>query len=326
MGEHINEKERNGIEHLLETQATPELIISLAKIISKNLLKPQNVSGKSPFLRIYYLHKHLKFLFAEALDAIFLHSTSVHSILNRKLITKEILFNYLHKNKVPVKSEFTKQLLIDKIIEFWTNNSSAEKPSNQQNVNDVQTDSYEVEMIEYENLQKNTECNDNPEHFPINQMSRKFSAWFYSNLNEGNIQTSDFWRECECSAKFFNRTVCAVEETHTGDEGAAEFCRQLKDQYQLYFNLNASHSGTQGRIDRHGLVLVLSCGSLHKINELVGTFESVFALSRDPFAENNWKINRINFNLHNFGAQTDAVMPVLDQCQSLTPLLSLRNS
>lgn len=263
------------------------------------------------------------FNFTEALNAIFLHSSSTHSILNRKLITKEILFKYLHSNKVAVKSEFTKQLLIDKIIEFWEGNNRQVQRKESEDVIDTTNECYEVEMIEDETQEKTAENFDSPEHFPINQMSRKFAAWFYSKLNCRNLQAFDFWRECECSVQFFNQKVCAIEETHNGSESVAEICRELKDKYELYFNLNESHSGTQGRIDRHGLVLVLSCGSLHKINELVGIFESVFALSRDPFTENNWKINRISLKLHNFGSQSNSIAPVLIQCQSLAPLLNL---
>lgn len=46
MGDQISDIERKGIEDLLQTQFIPELIISLARIISKNLLQPRNISGK----------------------------------------------------------------------------------------------------------------------------------------------------------------------------------------------------------------------------------------------------------------------------------------
>lgn len=235
----------------------------------------------------------------------------------------------MHAKQVSVTSEFSKQLLIDKTIEFWeTNFREASQP--EQRVFEEESEEFpEVEMLDcaavrvQEPSPPQKDGVDCPEHFPINQMSRKFAAWFYLNLNGGSLQPNDFWSGSECSAQFFSHNVCAIEETHTGSEGVTDFCLQLKNQYNLYFNLNESHSGTQGRIDRHGLVLVLSCGSLHKVNELVGTFESVFALSRDPYCSNNWKVNRINFRLHNFGGQGSHVKPVLDQCESLVPLLRL---
>ena len=57
-----------------------------------------------------------------AMEAIILHSPSVESILNRRRISKELLFNYLHWKKVPVTGTLDKQMLIQKIVSFWKNN------------------------------------------------------------------------------------------------------------------------------------------------------------------------------------------------------------
>lgn len=267
---------------------------------------------------------------ADALEIILLHSSSVHSILNRKLITREILFQYLHNKQVAVRNDFTKQLLIEKTIQYWKENfqrAEAESESLTERSENVQ-ECVEVEMSEYSGGEKvfdsdGTSEIDSPEHFPINQMSRKFASWFFTNLNDESLQRNDFWRDGKCSVQFLEQNVCMLEEEHFGDESIWTFCRELRQRYQLYFNLNETHNGVQGRIDRHGLVLVLSCGTLHKTDELVGTFECVFALSRDPYSENNWKTNRVNMRLHNFGTQAIAVMPDLSRCESIAPLLAL---
>lgn len=271
---------------------------------------------------IMFIISHL-----DAIDVILLHSTTTQSIFNRKAITKEHLFRYLHSRKVPVTSEFTKQLLIEKILQFWKQSfylkedEREEETKNQSNaITGNQTD-HQIASHKPNTL--------DPEQFPINQMAKNFANWFFDNLNQNRLQVSDFFCDCQCKVQFLEHQQCLVEEQHSGAEAVLEFCQSLLSKYNLYLNLNISHSGTQGRIDCHGLVLILTCGTLHKVNQFVGTFEAVFGLSRDPFSQNNWKMNKINIRLHNFNAQQSLNVdqtdenPTLANSISIAPLLSL---
>lgn len=258
----------------------------------------------------------------EAIDVVLLHSTSSSSVLNRKPLTKENLFKYLHSKKVSVSSDFTKQLLIEKILQYWKETFYFER------VDESEDPALDYEMSTENNTttasQISTSTLDPPEQFPINQMARKFATWFFENLNANKLKETDFWNDCKCMVEFLEGKRCIMEDQYFNAAAALDFCRSLLLKYNLYFNLNVSHSGTQGRIDCHGLVLVLSCGTLHKISQFVGTFECVFGLSRDPFSENNWKVNQMNLRLHNFGAlDTTHEEPTLSQSDSLQPLLSL---
>lgn len=262
--------------------------------------------------------------YSEALDVILLHSTSTQSILNRKAITKENLFKYLHGKKVAVTSEFTKQLLIEKILQHWKqsyylidDDCNDDRPTNR-----TSTHIEPARTLAQESASTNAQ--EHPESFPINQMARTFATWFYENLNTNRLQVSDFWCNCECSVQFWENRQCLMEEQHSGAQAVLEFCQSLLSKYNLYLNLNISHSGSQGRIDCHGLVLVLTCGTLHKVNEFVGTFEAIFGLSRDPYSQNNWKVNRSNFRLNNINHQSVSMeQPTLVQSELLAPLLSL---
>lgn len=264
------------------------------------------------------------------MDVILLHSTSTQSILNRKAITKEHLFKYLHHKRVSVPSEFTKQLLIEKILLHWKQSfylADFESDDDSQTSNSTTTQRHHVENTSSSN---HTVIQSDPEQFPINQMARKFAHWFYEQLNTNRLQVEDFWSDCKCSVQFFENQQCLIEEQHLGAAAVLEFCKSLLDKYNLYLNLNISHSGTQGRIDCHGLVLVLTCGTLHKVGQFVGTFEAVFGLSRDPFSQNNWKANQINLRLHNFNAQGTQALdsasnehPTLLNSNTIAPLLSL---
>lgn len=266
-------------------------------------------------------------LISEAIDVILLHSISTQSILNRKAITKEHLFKYLHHKRVSVPSEFTKQLLIEKILLHWKQSFYlADFDSDDSQSSNSTTQKHQVD----DTSSKQTVLQQDSEQFPINQMARKFAHWFYEQLNTNRLQIEDFWSDCKCSVQFIENQQCLIEEQHVGAVAVLEFCKSLLGKYNLYLNLNISHSGTQGRIDCHGLVLVLTCGTLHKLDQFVGTFEAVFGLSRDPFSQNNWKANQINLRLHNFSAQgTQALdsssneQPTLLNSNTIAPLLSL---
>lgn len=79
------------------------------------------------------------------------------------------------------------------------------------------------------------------------------------------------------------------------------------------------------RMEHHGIVLILSCGTLHTHASCsVGVFESVFGLMRDPFSDNNWKIKNIKMQLQ---STTSAIgmqrLPQLETCDSLQQFMSL---
>lgn len=216
-----------------------------------------------------------------------------------------------------VTETVTKQSLVDKIIGYWNKNKSkiATQPCeiNESSVISQSNASNQSTTIA-------TPATASERNFPIHQLSRSFAKWFFENLNASNITSNDFWSDVLCESRFLeNRTVMQQEEI-SGAEFTQQFLKSLISNYQLYFNLNDCFDGVQGRIDPHGLVLVLSCGTLHKIDQFVGTFESVFGLLRDPFAHNNWKIKHIKLRLHNSKA---SITPVLQECESMGPLLCL---
>lgn len=221
-----------------------------------------------------------------------------------------MLFKYLHDKRVPVTESITKQSLIDKIINYW--NKSTSKAT----AHPVETNAPHQSTLAAATSGK-------VEHeFPIHQMSRAFARWFYDNLNASKIAANDFWSDVRCETNFLeNRTVMQHEQLN-GSEYTEQHLKSLITNYQLYFNLNDCFDGVQGRIDPHGLVLVLSCGTLHKTDQFVGTFESVFGLLRDPFADNNWKIKHINLRLHN-SLTKSSITPVLQECESMGELLCL---
>lgn len=218
---------------------------------------------------------------------------------------------------MPITEAVTKQALIDKMIDYWHRSQS-------QSGSDTNSFDDEVTSSTGSSSSSSQPMTIQLHQFPIHEMSRSFAKWFFDNLNAATISFNDFWTDVVCTAYFYENKCIIMDENAVSAEAVHRFLLSLRSVYQLYLNLNDCFDGVQGRIDPHGLVLVLSCGTLHKANEFVGTFEAVFGLLRDPFAENNWKIKQITLRLHNSAAKSaiDAA-PTLNDCESMHPLLCL---
>lgn len=135
-------------------------------------------------------------------------------------------------------------------------------------------------------------------NFPVNVMARTFAEWFYKLYNEANGLTANhFWPDSSLRIHIKSAENVTTQQVLNNAEEVVTLLEQTKSAHGLYFNPNISHVGTQGRMDVHGLILIVACGTLHKENLCVGVFEQMFALARDPQAQNNWKIRNVEFKL-----------------------------
>jgi len=130
------------------------------------------------------------------------------------------------------------------------------------------------------------------------EMANNFVKWYFQLLNETAISEktdfgpSHFWPDASAKVELLRGDGEAVERLEV-TENAEEVCRMLigvMRRHQLQHNPNLCDEGVRGRLNPHGLVLVLACGTLHNQHTVCGVFEQVFGLIRDPGAQNNWKI------------------------------------
>lgn len=200
------------------------------------------------------------------------------SFLKRKLITREILFTYLNDNNIPVQSPFTKPELIQRILSFWNSSFIGGTLVKRENVK----------------LPIKEELSAQNEPPNVNEMATKFAEWFYTLLNANEpLGTEHFWPDSKLRLNLPQSTI----EINDSASDIVEVLFKTKNEHNLYFNPNLTSDGTKGKIDVYGLVLVLSCGTLHVNDEVVGVYEHVFSLARDPLADNNWKIKSMQLNL-----------------------------
>lgn len=246
------------------------------------------------------------------MDFICIHIADVQTLLNKRNITKEVLFKYLHRKRVPVAADFTKGILISKIIDYW-NKTDIGRPK--------QSESFGIEPNQFEangTIPSKTQLIDETQ-YPINLLARKFSEWFFENFNKNNIKVEDFWSD----ARLMLRTIAndrIDDQECIGAAGILDVLLGCRQRFGFYFNPNLTHAGVQGRMDVHGLVLVLVCGTLHTQQNCVGVFECTFGLMRDPFAENNWKIKTTQMTLRSEGAPN---VPSLSDSDTLRDAMTL---
>ena len=168
-----------------------------------------------------------------------LHSESVSSILNRKPISKEILFKYLTDNNIPVTNNFTKTTLVEQIIEFWRTTENGMRHHQPQIHHQQQPSLHHHHSAE--SLIKKSE------NFPVNVMSRNFCSWFYKNLNENTIQLNDFWNDSTCIIKMIDSSGDVKEDSTITSGLVLNLLFSIKSQFNFYFNPNLSYEGTRGK-------------------------------------------------------------------------------
>ncbi|XP_037034693.1 uncharacterized protein C3orf38 homolog isoform X2 [Bradysia coprophila] len=250
---------RAGLKDFFDYHKDDDLIFSTAKVVTKNMLQPTDIE--------------------DAISIMIQHSPSISSIMNRKLITKVLIFQYLNARHVSVTA----------CSNFGTTNSAT-------------------------NLVRNRN------QFPIHQMSRQFSTWFFKMCNESQLKIVDFWADAEYSIEMIASGQLVRQEQGSGSQSLLELMQSLHSQDNLLFNPNDCHDGIQGRINVHGLVMVLCCGTLHSPGVFIGVFECMFGLLRDPYADGNWKIKHLRMRLN---SSSPREAPRLEECSYLETMMAL---
>lgn len=237
------------------------------------------------------------------------------NLLNRKAITKSILFKYLNHRKVSVTLDFSKQILIEKVVQYWS--ETYKYPEDE-----VQGSNNDKPNVNTESINKENISTEYTENFPVHLMARQFGNWFFDEYNQSNLNANDFWPDVACEIDLISMSEIQQQSTTTA-QNVLELLTSLKLKYEFFFNPNVCHSGIQGRIDPHGMVLVLCCGTLHIQQQgFIGVFECAFGLIRDPFTDNNWKIKHMRLRLKSsLNAQNE--IPSLEECESLQMMLAL---
>ncbi|XP_075156197.1 uncharacterized protein C3orf38 homolog [Haematobia irritans] len=292
--------EKNGIIDLLD----PHILIQIARSVTKNVVDITTAD--------------------DALEYIFTHTSDIQTLLNKKAITKEILFKYLHSKRVSLESNFTKAVLVNRVIEYWKASEDLTKEETDATNQCGTSRSYESHHNGNSNVlnqgyDSSIASPASEPDFPINLLARKFSEWFFNNYNQHTLKLNDFWQDVRLIMEITASDGSDIQDCDNA-LSTLEVLYGEQERFGFFFNPNLSHSGVQGRMDVHGLVLVLACGTLHTQQACVGIFECIFGLLRDPFCENNWKTKNIKLILRSKGVTST---PSLLESDTLHEALAL---
>ncbi|XP_044733569.1 uncharacterized protein C3orf38 homolog, partial [Chrysoperla carnea] len=238
----------------------------------------------------------------DAIKVIFRHSPNVKSILRRKVITKEILFKYLSEENVTLHPPHTKDSLIDSVLDYWDRRISRNNRNSGNNETPIPNNGTRNETISEEVATYEPKANNRVQknETNVNEMAVTFSEWFYKMFNDNKpIGVEHFWNDCNFKLNLKSGETICSDTVENSAENTVKLLYDTKMTHRIYLNPNLLPEGCQGRIDNHGVVLVLACGTIHLDNSCVGVFEQVFALVRDPLICNNWKIKYTELNLRN---------------------------
>lgn len=193
---------------------------------------------------------------------------------------REYLFQYLNDKGISVLPPVTKLTLINKILSIW-GESSKEKEEKQS----IPESNLTVTSVP-------TQVND------VNLLAIKFAEWFYHIFNENEpIGEEHFWQDSSLKLNLISEAANLSENVENDPSEIVNLLYKTKCEHGIYFNPNLGSEGVRGKMDSHGLVMVFVCGTIHTKDSCVGVYEQMFALARDPYSENNWKIKHTLLNL-----------------------------
>lgn len=128
-------------------------------------------------------------------------------------------------------------------------------------------------------------------------LGEQFAKWYYEMLNSFNPTTPDtpkdfgphhFWDDAKLKVNAV--TPSPAQEEYVGPQTVAERLISFTKEEQLLFNPNIGSEGVFVKTSRHGMVMIMVCGTIHRGNECLGVFQQVFGIIKDPRFNDNWKI------------------------------------
>lgn len=264
-----------------------------------------------------------KSFFSELIRLICLHGQSVYSILNKKIITKSLLFDYLsHYN---VAAGATKTDLIERIVQLWKENypckanGDAAQPPVPPPPQNVSFHIVNHHTVNATIIQPAAITPSAPP--PLQIMSEEFTTWLFERINKSSLLESDLWKDVTSAIRLIDSTGNTQDMQSEGSEGVLQSLQMLRGEFQFQMAPNICPTGVQGKMNAYGMVMIASCGTVYRDNQFVGVFEGGFGLLRDPTSADCWKLKHSKLQIKS--AAGHAIVPQLGECESLKEILAL---
>ena len=136
-----------------------------------------------------------------------------------------------------------------------------------------------------------------------NEIASAFVSWFYSMINSqsndkfnSNWGPAHFWEDAKLILHIEQPDGMIRDEIQNADD----VCHRILNfvlSYKVIFNPNLTSNGVCSEMNCHGLLAVKSSGTLHRHSSVIGLYEQVFGLIKDPTADGNWKIKNTELKI-----------------------------
>lgn len=159
-----------------------QLLDNLVRVITKNNIhKSGNIDGLDPIVPsdVWLLYQHF-FIVLDAITTMLLHSPNIASILNRRHVTKALLFGYLLNKKVAIQGDASKFALLQEVFTFWERDNAT--PHKMTTATTVAT----------------------KPKYPIARLATEFSRWFWDSYSSMGLGPNDFWPDVEFAFKIIS--------------------------------------------------------------------------------------------------------------------------
>lgn len=252
-----------------------------------------------------------------------MHGQSVYSILNKKILTKSLLFDYVSQHNSLTGT--TKTEIIERIVQLWKDKYSkaAAAASVPQCLTPTTTQPNVVINI-VNNHTVNTTIHQQPAAPPppLQLMSEEFCNWFFERINRRALFVeSDLWGDVTSAIRLIDATGNTQDLEACGADQALASFQRLHDDFHFQLAPNICPTGVQGKMNSYGMVMIASCGTVYRANQFVGVFEGGFGLLKDPTSSDSWKLKHSKMQIKSVAGQT--IHPQLEDCESLREILAL---
>lgn len=245
----------------------------------------------------------------------------MYAILNKKVVTKSLLFEYVSHYNLPAGK--TKTDLIETIVQLWKGRYPSGKPPDIEKDSAPVTQSQPSVVINFIHHTVNTTIlQPPPAPSPLQIMSEEFSSWLCERINQSSLTESDLWKDVTSAIRLIDSQGDTQDLLSEGSQGVLQSLLDLCGAHQFKLAPNNCPTGVQGKMDSHGMVMIACCGTAYRDDQFVGVFEGGFGLLKDPDSADVWKLKHSKLQIRSAtGGQT--FVPQLENCESLQEILAL---
>ncbi|RWS30287.1 uncharacterized protein B4U80_03614 [Leptotrombidium deliense] len=234
----------------------------------------------------------------DAINSILVYGNNASSILKRRKIKKDIIFQYLKDEDVFVDVSKGKTHFISACLKYWGNT--------EQQVYEIEMEVDDEQSGDTEPASNNITKDSFSSNAELQSMAISFGHWFYDLLKHATNRTvfgpHHFWSDCLLRVISVNNVSQEIISA-SNSELVYQTIKLLLSRNMISFNPNLVCDKFKIEMNRHGFVKIGISGVVHQRNNCIASFDHLFGLVESPNdSEKTWKIKFIEMRINMFGS------------------------